>query len=210
MNVAVARGRRLLGAAPISANISANISASISGDLVQVTIGTADEKLTANKDVEQRIICMSGVHERDHHLVSQINTCARRSDLGGYLGADSRRRLRGGLAGLTPNSARADCPAALACSSSAPPSARATSCNARSRGRSDATPYTVCAPIRPSSAPPSRSHRVLPTTSMTFRRFDQVIRSSVSVSASSPRSVTARRRSWWRPTWPRVVWTSRT
>eukprot|EP00310_Coccolithus_braarudii_P024373 CAMPEP_0183339194 /NCGR_PEP_ID=MMETSP0164_2-20130417/6198_1 /TAXON_ID=221442 /ORGANISM="Coccolithus pelagicus ssp braarudi, Strain PLY182g" /LENGTH=516 /DNA_ID=CAMNT_0025509149 /DNA_START=20 /DNA_END=1567 /DNA_ORIENTATION=- len=43
-------------------------------DPVQVTIGTADEKLTANKDVEQRVILISSPHERDQHLVSQINT----------------------------------------------------------------------------------------------------------------------------------------
>ena len=43
-------------------------------DPVQVTIGTADEKLTANKDVEQRVICIGDPRDRDHHLVQQINT----------------------------------------------------------------------------------------------------------------------------------------
>ena len=41
---------------------------------LQVTIGTADEKLTANKDVEQRIIITGNAQEKDHHLIQQINT----------------------------------------------------------------------------------------------------------------------------------------
>ena len=39
-----------------------------------MTIGTADEKLTANKDVEQRIIITGNAQEKDHHLIQQINT----------------------------------------------------------------------------------------------------------------------------------------
>ena len=42
--------------------------------LRQVTIGTADEKLTANKDVEQRILICGNAQEKDHNLIQQINT----------------------------------------------------------------------------------------------------------------------------------------
>ena len=37
-------------------------------------IGGAEEKLTANRDVEQRIITVSEGREKDVHLISQINT----------------------------------------------------------------------------------------------------------------------------------------
>ena len=40
----------------------------------QITIGTADEKLTANKDVEQRVLLVGSPQEKDGHLISQINT----------------------------------------------------------------------------------------------------------------------------------------
>merc|ERR1719263_261821 len=43
-------------------------------DPVQVAIGSGFDKLTANKDVEQRVIVLQNPMERDGHLVQQVNT----------------------------------------------------------------------------------------------------------------------------------------
>ena len=51
-----------------------NLARDFQRNPVQITIGSANEKLTANKDVEQRVIICQGSHEKDTHLINQINT----------------------------------------------------------------------------------------------------------------------------------------
>ena len=51
-----------------------NLARDFQRNPVQVTIGGGGEKLTANKDVEQRVIICQGSHEKDAHLINQINT----------------------------------------------------------------------------------------------------------------------------------------
>ena len=51
-----------------------NLAKDFQHNPVQITIGGASDKLSANKDVEQRVIICQGSHEKDTHLINQINT----------------------------------------------------------------------------------------------------------------------------------------